>query len=347
MRSAVTAVTAVSQRADVDTMPNRRSYHCPYEGCSQTSTRSWNMQIHIRRKHLGRRSEMPGNDGRSSIPTSYQPTFPQNQSKGAGIYSQYLYEAPCQLNTSAGKAAETSLNKTLETTRTFNESLRLLKEFNRNAAADPSSEVAKFLMVQAFNLFRGKHSHSNPAKKEILPAGYRISLCNTCLSGWESRPVSYPIELEGITKLNHKCDTNDIFVGLNEEEILRIKCQAKDLLGNYMLNLVRSRIGQRSACLKALKLSQQAFSEEVRKKFKLPANRSLIEEKDSIKINLLCDIEGVDRYWFCRVIKEAGKNNSVNISQNELTEFLRIARSTFGVFQDVVTNDYFLIYLVL
>ena len=276
----------------------------------------------------------------------YQPTFPQNQRKAAGIYSQYLYEPPCQLNTSAGKAAETSLDKTLETTRTFNEYLRLLKEFNRNAAAaDPSSEVAKLLMVQAFNLFRGKRSI--PAKKEILPAGYRISLCDTCLSGWESRPVSYPIELEGITKLNHKCDTSNIFVGLNEEEILRIKCQAKDLLGNYVLNLVRSRIGQRNACLKALKLSQQAFSEEVRKKFKLPANRSLIEERDSIKINLLCDTEGVDRLWFCRVIKEAGKNNSVNISQNELTEFLRIARSTFGVFHDVVKKDYFLIYLVL
>jgi hypothetical protein len=325
-------------------MPNLRSYHCPYEGCSQTSTRRWNMQIHIRRKHTERRSEMPGNNGHSFIPTGYQPTFSQNQRRAAGIHSQYLYEPPYKLNISADKAAETSLYKTLETTRTFNESLRLLNDY-RNAAADPSSEIAKLLMVQTLNLFRGKGS--NPAKKETLPAGYRISLCDTCLSGWESRPVSYPIELEGITKLNHKCDTSNIFVGLNEEEILRIKCQAKGLLENYILNLVRSRIGQRDACLKALKLSRQVFSEEVRKKFKLPANRSLIEEKDSIKINLLCDSEAVNRSWFCRVIKEAGKNNSVSINQYELTEFLRIARSTFGVFHDVVKKDYFLIYLVL
>ena len=128
---------------------------------------------------------MLGNYGHSSISTGYQPTFPQNHSKAAGIHSQY--EPPSQLNTSAGKAAETSLDKILETIRTFNESLRQLNELNEfnRSTADPSNEVAKFLMVQAFNLFRGKHSHSNPAKKEILPAGYRISLCNTCLSGWE------------------------------------------------------------------------------------------------------------------------------------------------------------------
>jgi hypothetical protein len=257
-----------------------------------------------------------------------------------------------QLNTSAGKAAETNMDKTLETIRAFNEYLRLLNELNEfnRSTVDPSSEVAKFLMYQAFNLFRGKHS--NPAKKETMPAGYRISFCDTCLSGCKLTPVlSYPIKIEAVTKLGHECDSKNLFIGQNQnqnkEEILENKRQVKVFLEDGLLRIVRSRIGQGDAHLKALKLSQQAFSEEVRKKIKLPANRSLIEEGDSIKINLLCDIEGVDRSWFCRVIKEAGKNNSVNISQNELTEFLRIARSTFGVFHDVVTNDYFLIYLVL
>jgi hypothetical protein len=161
-------------------------------------------------------------------------------------------------------------------------------------------------------------------------------------------PVFYPIEVEGAIKLVHNCNDENLFAGQTEDEILRIKRQAKDLLGDRLKKAVTSRIGQRDASLKAVKLSRQAFSEDVRKKLKLPANRSLIEERDSIKINLPCDRESMGYYWFCRAIREAGKNNSIiKISQNELIEFLGIAKSTYGVFADIVRKDYFLIYLVL
>jgi hypothetical protein len=201
-------------------------------------------------------------------------------------------------------------------------------------------------MIQIFsNPLQGKRSI--PTRKGIPATGYRISFCDKCLSGsfW---PVYYPIEVEGATKLVHNCNDENLSAGQTEDEILRIKRQAKDLLGDRLSKAVTSRNGQRDACLKAVKLSRQVFSEEVRKKLKLPANRSLIEERDSIKINLPCDRESMGYYWFCRAIREAGKNNSsIKISQNELIEFLSIAKSSFGVFADIVRKDYFLIYFVL
>jgi hypothetical protein len=32
-------------------MPSGKLYHCPYFGCKQTSSRQWNLDIHIKRKH--------------------------------------------------------------------------------------------------------------------------------------------------------------------------------------------------------------------------------------------------------------------------------------------------------
>jgi hypothetical protein len=297
------------------------------------------MQVHIKRRHK---------DGHWSVPTG-KPSFSPNQKEAAETSSQYMYGPPYRLNTSAdeGKNTETSLDKNLENFRKFHDFRRLLDESGRNLTADSwISEIFKLLMIQIFsNLHQGKLNV--PTRKVKLLTGYQVSFCDKCLLG-SFRPVFYPIEVEGATKLVHNCKDENFFADQTEEEFKRIKRQAKDLLGERLLKAVTSRIGQGDARLKAVKLSQQAFSEDVRKKLKLPASRSLIEERDSIKVNLPCDREGMDYYWFCRAIREAGKNNSsTKISKNELIEFLRIAKSTYGVFADIVRKDYFLIYLVL
>ena len=295
------------------------------------------MQVHIKRRHK---------DGHWSVPTGKQPSLSPNQ-KEAETSSQYMYGPPDRLNTSVdeGKNTETSLDKNLETFRKFHDFRRLSAESGRNLAADSwVTEISKFLMIQMFST---PHQGNVPTRKVKLPTGYQVSFCDKCLSG-SIRPVFYPIEVEGATKLVHDCKDENFFADQTEEEFKRIKRQAKDLLGERLSKAVNSRIGQGDARLKAVKLSQQAFSEDVRKKLKLPANRSLIEERDSIKVNLPCDREGMDYDWFCRAIREAGKNNSsTKISKNELIEFLRIAKSTYRVFADIVRKDYFLIYLVL
>ena len=164
------------------------------------------------------------------------------------------------------------------------------------------------------------------------------------------RPVFNPIEFEGVTKLDHRYDPKNLYVDQNGEEILEMKRKVKDLFGEWLSRIVSSRIGQRDAYLKVVKLSQHTFSEETRRNSKLPASRSPIEERDCIKINASYDMESMD-HWLCRTIRECDKNNNIKITQDEETEFLSIARSTFGVFR-VNTSDpakklYLLIYLVL
>jgi hypothetical protein len=55
--------------------------------------------------------------------------------------------------------------------------------------------------------------------------------------------------------------------------------------------------------------------------------------------------------WFCRTINAYYKNSTVKITRNELTEFLKIAKATFGLFEfsrgDPAEKHYYLIYLVL
>ena len=90
-----------------------------------------------------------------------------------------------------------------------------------------------YFFKQTSNLFQGRHSgRSMTPRKEILPTGYQISFCDTCLSGCNLRPVLYPIEFEAVAKLVHKCDPKNLFTGQNGEEILEKKRQVKDSLGN-------------------------------------------------------------------------------------------------------------------
>ena len=223
-------------------MPNRSLYHCPHVGCNQTSTRRWNMQIHIKRRHK---------DGRWSVPTGKQPLLRIREKSRQTC--QYMYGPPYRLNTSVdeGKNTETILDKNFETFRRSIEFRRLFNESGRNLAADSGvSETARSLMIQIYsNLIQGKRSI--PARKGIPPTGYQISFCDKCLSGsfW---PVFYPIEVEGVIKLVHNCNDENLFAGQTEDEILRIKSHAKDLLGDRLSKAVTSRIGQRDACLKAI-----------------------------------------------------------------------------------------------
>jgi hypothetical protein len=75
--------------------------------------------------------------------------------------------------------------------------------------------------------------------------------------------VFYPIELEGATKTDHKCDPKNLF-GQNEEQIKENRRQLKVFYEDRLSIIVSSRIGQRDAYLKAIKVSKDGFSGEYR-----------------------------------------------------------------------------------
>jgi hypothetical protein len=302
------------------------------------------MQIHIKRKHNDRFIELTSKIQHRSAPNDKQPSLPPNH-KGLHINDTFTHPNPIEDVT---KQTETILDTFTEKIRRINELNHSINEFNRNFAVDSgNNQIANSLLIQTFNLF--SHKQSVPAKKETLPTGYRISYCDTCLPGCSLKPVFYPIEFEAQIKTDHKCDFKNL-LGQNEEQIMENRSQVKVLLEDNLSKVVSSSIGGKDAYLRAVKLSKHAFSEEKRRNFKIPRNSSLIEERDCIRVNFSHDMESKE-HWFCRTISAYDKNSSVKIMQNELTEFLKIAKSTFGLFEfsrgDPAMKYYFLIYLVL
>ena len=139
------------------------------------------MHIHIKRKHIGRNPELALKIGSRSFPNSVAQLF-------------YAYKT---LNHSGKfadeiKNTEANFDKHLENIRRINEANRSINEFRQNSTANSSfsPEIAKSLIIQTTsNLFQGRHSGSSMTpKKEILPTGYQISFCDTCLSGCNLRP---------------------------------------------------------------------------------------------------------------------------------------------------------------
>ena len=174
------------------------------------------MQIHIKRKHSDRYAELDPKIQRWSTPNGEQTPFSPHY---RGLH---VHETPHHLNTSANEIKQTEIipDKLMENIRRFNEASRLIHESTRNLAADSSiNEIAKLSMFHmTSNLFQDRRSV--PTKKETLPTGYRISFCDTCLSGCSLKPVFYPIEFEGAIKTDHKCDPKNLFAGQNEEQIM-------------------------------------------------------------------------------------------------------------------------------
>jgi hypothetical protein len=115
-----------------------------------------------------------------------------------------------------------------------------------------------------------------------------------------------------------------------------------------LAEVVFFRIGPGEIYLKIVEVPTQFFTEERRKRLelKLPSNKMLIEENDCIDIDLSAKNRAKD-HWSHRV-KDGGEYK-IMITQDDLREFLKITKSTFGVFRfcasDPMIERYTLVYL--
>ena len=83
----------------------------------------------------------------------------------------------------------------------------------------------------------------------------------------------------------------------------------------------------------------------------MPQNRSWIEESDYIDLGNISNIEQ-EKNWVYRLVKEGGKGDTkiIKINKNEFTDFVNIAKATFGAFKFQLDDDarskrYFLIFV--
>ena len=330
-------------------MPSGKLYHCPYFGCKQTSSRQWNLGIHIKRKHGAENpASAPIIESRSTFRGPKPARYYRESIRPAG-YAYNHYHSPNSLRADPPpRKEETARDRLMATISEINESMRLMNESRELSMRQSGSQIplSLFMGLMAFNSLQGMQNVRK--KKVILPTGYRLAFCDRCFSGCEFRPVYSPIEFEVMTNLTHECNPKISFIDQRTEEISRIKSQIQVKLMNHLTREVDLRIGQGEAYLKLRNIPSRLFSEECRRTLKLPAGRSLIEEKDCIEIVPSLE-EKHKTQWFSRAIRDIGNSDKLKITRNELNDFLRLARSTFGAFRikasDPGAKYYFLIYI--
>jgi len=285
--------------------------------------------------------------------------------------------SPSSFSTAAPKKEEGSQNTFNKLLLEFNELLKLMPP---GASSQPSVTMNNIMMgLLLCSLFTSSSNSNNNIFQKIdnsvmnnnnnnnikpLPAGYRIQFCNTCLPGNKLEPISAPfIIFEGLTKIHHRCETEEKRLkslsptmeqqNAKDRSPYTIK-QAQERLISYLREVFIIRVAQQQGgtegvvdvTLKAYDYIPESLSRE-----KLPQNRSWLEESDYIDLGNLGNIEQ-EKNWVYRLVKEGGKGTTkiIKINKNEFTDFVNIAKATFGAFKFQLDDDarskrYFLIFV--
>lgn len=251
------------------------------------------------------------------------------------------------------------IDEMLRSLKNHNEFLRAFAEHNdllrRLSTSSQQSTINGDILIWSFVL-----SFSNSKSNKNLHAGYRVRVCNTCLSG-NSLELIPPdsIEFETLTKVHHMCEQGNLTSSTLQESVRdnpNIR-EAQNNLFTTLTNVVDIRIGHQegevSICLRAqevFKREHQLLLQSLGNK-RLPENRSWIEEEDYIELDDIDCNNNIEKekQWPYRIIKEEGRHKVIKISKNELTDFLNIAKGTFGAFSIKIDDEvkrYFIISIV-
>lgn len=333
---------------------NQKDWRCPH--CSQTSSRHWNLEIHIKRKHgirhpieAGSHSNNIGTTGRCSADTDRMKVIRPFSSR-VGLKED---ESP-KTNPS---------DNLLQDIRTNNEIARELIEFQNLTRVSSSSHqdtmIANILMSQLLSSFSKPNASQNntpittnnanlPEENNGLPVGYRIVSCNRCVPENRLDIIFTSVETEALTKVIHICDLPHIASKVDQctkDSPILIKKRQNDLIFQ-LRKVVDLRVslcedeqeGDISLKIQEIKSFQSVLP--YMRKIKLPGNKLWIDrEEDLIDLGNL-DLNNIEdgKQWICRAINENGAKKIIKLDRSELMNFLNIAKSTFGLFRIKTAN---------
>jgi hypothetical protein len=155
-------------------MPSGKLYRCPYFGCNQTSSRRWNLEIHIKRNHSSESLASTYIHDSRSIFQGPEPARNYRESiRPAGYTHHNHYHIPNHLRADPpSRKEETAQGRLMATISEINESMRLMNESREHLMRLSDSQISQslFMGLMAFNFLQSKHNvHS---KKVRLPTGY-------------------------------------------------------------------------------------------------------------------------------------------------------------------------------
>jgi hypothetical protein len=237
---------------------------------------------------------------------------------------------------------------------------------NQSSASDWTSLLFSTLIAKVF---------SDPNLIMILRVinenrnvGFRGRICNSCFSCWVDPIYNDGGEMKSLldTKSSiHKCDTRKVADAQKVQNIEIKKSELENILITSLLYLttVCSLLYSKKPFLKTEELNSppQSTMDLMRKQI---SNYSPGEEETEQVSYLRCWVEGkevncnpinvelataTEKHWGNRAISECVKNgkSSVEIDSNELIDFLKVTRGTFGVITTDVGDSIrnFLIYV--
>lgn len=298
------------------------------------------MSVHVKRRHgkyLAMNGYSPGQDYLQTYGSSPYGFKHNTHFRQTAPYA----EIPAKKETSFQ-------DQVFENLRKYNDGVRTIDGLSSREESRVQIDSILLASIQAMILSQNRRALDITK----IPAGYRMFVCDKCMPAGRLEAIGdfSHLVFEGLTKPTHVCDPKSVAAGLSEMYSSNTKSQIHDLLIRKLFEFIDGRIGQGDALLKVLEIPVMIFTEEGRREVKMNPGKPLIEEKDTIKIDLAQ--ENLLRHWSYRVIQNFDNDDhkAVKISRNEMKEFINTTKSTFGVFQFNLNNlekkSYFLMYLV-
>lgn len=203
-----------------------KKWACPY--CAQTSSRNWNLRIHIARHH-GHGDPIRVDEEKSTF-KKYQssqsytnkPSFHRKESKSGDFTGSVM------------------LDDTLSTIRKLVEYRDLTQKLSPQPPVTTDDLIPWMALMSLHNSKTSQGRKS--AEDNELPAGYRIRVCNNCLSGNRLEPVSASgIEFEALTKINHTCTISEVQKITDYSKNIR---EGQEMLLSALKQVITIRISQ-------------------------------------------------------------------------------------------------------
>ena len=335
-------------------------WKCPH--CPQTSSRRWNLEVHINRRHGGTGYAIQTTSSYASSIAARQPVpsvdSPEiGTSVSPGLFNNQDYHDTNRIINRRVEEAKNNKGSLEEFQKTIHEYIRWLRplaEFQdllRRISPSLSQQPMASLLPQLFlaSIFEANNVIGN----DWLPTGYKVQSCNRCLDGNMFEPVFASIQMEALSKemVGHYCMPK-------AQAALYQKQDKRDLINRvhrdllyFLINVVNSRINLKGTQDRVLLISQELDNEFLRQYSKAmfpmgTLNRTWKKQEEFIDLGPIKnhaenDNMNKEEHWSVRATKKEGQQREkiIKIDMNELKEFLCITKATFGAFRIRVRED--------